>query len=85
MSVYGPTRKEYEEDLWGELGAIRGLWEDPWYIGENFNVVRFPCERNKIGRSSGDMRRFSQVLDDLELKDLHLQGGSFTWKGGLSN
>ena len=31
------------------------------------------------------MRRFSSVIDDLELKDLALQGGYFTWKGGLDN
>ena len=31
------------------------------------------------------MRRFSQVIDELELKDLPLQGGSFTWRGGLNN
>ena len=31
------------------------------------------------------MRRFAQVIDDLELVDLPLQGGSFTWSGGLHN
>ncbi|KAL6312511.1 hypothetical protein AAG906_033303 [Vitis piasezkii] len=31
------------------------------------------------------MRRFAQVMDDLELVDLPLQGGSFTWSGGLHN
>ena len=31
------------------------------------------------------MRRFAQVLDDLKLVDLPLQGGSFTWSGGLHN
>ena len=31
------------------------------------------------------MRRFAQIVDDLELVDLPLQGGEFTWSGGLSN
>ncbi|RVW95894.1 LINE-1 reverse transcriptase-like [Vitis vinifera] len=31
------------------------------------------------------MRRFAQVIDDLEFVDLPLQGGSFTWSGGLYN
>ncbi|RVW95673.1 putative ribonuclease H protein [Vitis vinifera] len=31
------------------------------------------------------MRRFAQVLDDLKLVDLPLQGGYFTWSGGLHN
>ena len=31
------------------------------------------------------MRRFAQIIDDLRLVDLPLQGGSFTWSGGLNN
>ncbi|RVW12507.1 hypothetical protein CK203_082433 [Vitis vinifera] len=28
-----------KEDFWEELGAIRGLWEDPWCIGGDFNAI----------------------------------------------
>ena len=31
------------------------------------------------------MRRFSRIIDDLELKDLPLQGGDFTWVGSPGN
>ena len=31
------------------------------------------------------MRRFPETVDDLELVDLPLQGGEFTWNGGLNN
>ena len=31
------------------------------------------------------MRRFSQVVDDLELKDILVQRGSYTWRGGQNN
>ncbi|RVX01885.1 Transposon TX1 uncharacterized 149 kDa protein [Vitis vinifera] len=31
------------------------------------------------------MRRFAQVIDELGLVDIPLQGGSFTWSGGLNN
>ena len=31
------------------------------------------------------MRRFSEVIDELELRDLPLQGGPFTWSGGLNS
>ena len=31
------------------------------------------------------MRRFSQVTDELELKDIPMQGDLFTWKGGPNN
>ena len=67
------------------MGAIRGLWTEPWCIGGDLNVTRFPDERNKEGRILSSMRRFSQVIEELELKDLPLQGGPYTWKGGLNS
>ncbi|RVW32661.1 Transposon TX1 uncharacterized 149 kDa protein [Vitis vinifera] len=82
--VYGPTLKSYREPFWEELGAIRGLWSDPWCIGGDFNVIRFPSERSREGRLSGTMRRFSEVLDELALRDLPLQGGPYTWSEGLN-
>ena len=31
------------------------------------------------------MKKFSQTIDELELKDTLLSGGQYTWKGGLNN
>ena len=45
-----------------ELGAIRGLWNDPWCIGGELNIVRFPRERNRGSRLFVAMRRFSQII-----------------------
>ncbi|RVX21004.1 hypothetical protein CK203_002724 [Vitis vinifera] len=72
--VYGPTMKRYREFFWEKLGVIRGLWNDPWCIGGDFNVIRFPSERSRDGRVSSSMRRFSEVIDDLDLRDLPLRG-----------
>ena len=70
--VYGPTLKRYRELFWEELGAICGLWSDPWCIGGDFNMIRFPNESRRGGRLSSSMRRFSKVIDDLDLRDLPL-------------
>ena len=82
IGVYGPTVYGRREDLWDELGAIRGLWGDPWCLGGDFNAIRDPRERNREGSFTHSIRRFSQVTDELELKDISMQGGLFTWKGG---
>ena len=39
--VYGPFTKEERECLWEEFGAIRGIWEDPWCLGGDFNITLF--------------------------------------------
>ena len=73
------------EDFWEELGAIRGLWSNPWCVGGDFNMIRFTGERSSGGGLSSTMRRFSEVLEDLELRDIPLQGVPFTWRSGLNN
>ncbi|WJZ96624.1 hypothetical protein VitviT2T_015290 [Vitis vinifera] len=83
--MYGPTLRRYRELFWEELRAIRGLWNDPWCIGGDFNMIRIPDECKRGGRVSSSMRRFSEVIDDLDLRDLPLQGGPFTWSGGLNS
>ena len=42
--VYGPSLRRDRKDLWEELGTIRGLWEEPWCVTCDFNLVRFPEE-----------------------------------------
>ena len=59
IGVYGPTGYGSRDDLWEEMGAIRGLWGDLWCVGGDFNVIRFPNERNREGRIMGSMRHFS--------------------------
>ena len=73
------------EWMWEEIGAIRGIWDDPWCLGGDFNVILSQRERSNQGRLTSAMRRFAQVVDELELIDLPLQGGVLTWSGGRNN
>ncbi|RVW31856.1 hypothetical protein CK203_099023 [Vitis vinifera] len=59
--VYGPCNKKEREELWEELGAIRGIWEEPWCLGGDFNVTLSQRDRSKQGSLNGAMRRFAQV------------------------
>ncbi|XP_034692384.1 uncharacterized protein LOC117919321 [Vitis riparia] len=83
--VYGPFSKEEKEILWEELEAIRDIWDDPWCLRGDFNVTLSQWERSNQGRLTGAMRRFAQVVDELELLDLSLQGGVFSWSGDRNN
>ncbi|RVW46613.1 Transposon TX1 uncharacterized 149 kDa protein [Vitis vinifera] len=83
--VYGPVCSGDREEFWEELGSVKGLWSDPWCVGGDFNLVRFPEEHSRGGSLTASMRRFSEVVEDLELRDYPLRGGPFTWRGGLKN
>ena len=76
--VYGPIERRLRESFWEELGSISGLWEEPWCVGGDFNEILYPNERTREGKISNSMRRFSDVLNDLGLRDLPLQGGPYT-------
>ena len=73
--VYGPFFKNDRDCMWEELGAIRGLWDDPWCLGGDFNVILSQRERSRQGRLTGAMRSFAQTVDELGLLNLPLQGG----------
>ncbi|RVX11718.1 Transposon TX1 uncharacterized 149 kDa protein [Vitis vinifera] len=45
-----------------ELGAIRGLWEDPWCLGGDFNSTLYQAERSRNGRITSAMRRLDRFL-----------------------
>ena len=47
----------------------------------DFNITRFTEERCGGSRLTWRMRRFSDVIEDLELRNLPLQGGPYTWNG----
>ena len=85
IGVYGPTLKKEKEDFWDELGTVRGLWGGPWCVAVDFNVVRFLVESSRGGRLTYLMKIFSEIIEHLELRDLPLQGCSFTWNGRLNN
>ncbi|RVW86012.1 hypothetical protein CK203_041518 [Vitis vinifera] len=46
----------------GGVRAIHGLWNDPWCIGGDFNVIRFLSECSRGGRLAVAMRRFLEGL-----------------------
>ncbi|RVW93092.1 Transposon TX1 uncharacterized 149 kDa protein [Vitis vinifera] len=47
--VYGPSVKVEREEFLSELGAIKGLWNEPWCVVGDFNMIRFPSERSQGG------------------------------------
>ena len=53
--------------------------------GRDFNSIRFPREMRYGHNLTVEMRRFSEVIEELNLKDLPSPGGQFTWFDGLNS
>ena len=78
IGVYGLIMRRDGEYFWNELGAIYGLWNGSWCVAGDFNVILSPEECSRGGSLNAYMRRFLEVIEDLELKDLPLLGAPFT-------
>ena len=76
--VYGSNDNNLRGQMWDELIGIQQLWAVPWcYIGD-FNIVRFPSELLGGSRLTTAMKNFSEFIEELNLIDLPLEGGSYT-------
>ncbi|RVX00292.1 hypothetical protein CK203_024581 [Vitis vinifera] len=80
--LYGPCNGKERRELWEELAAVKGLWGDPWCIAGDFNAMRFPVEESNGRQMSTTMKDFSGFIEEFELVDPPLGGGTFTWSGG---
>ncbi|XP_010252447.1 PREDICTED: uncharacterized protein LOC104594028 [Nelumbo nucifera] len=78
-NVYGPNDNRERKELWEELADIRGLWDGPWCVGGEFNVIRFKEETNNTNqRVTTSMRKFNRFVDAFEIKEIPLSPKTFT-------
>ena len=82
--VYGPNLEGHRAEFWRELVDIRQRWNVPWCAIGDFNVIRFPSERLGCTSFSPVMLEFSYWIDQLNLKELPLAGGAYTWYSGTT-
>ena len=47
------------------------IWDIPWCLGSDFNVVRLPSERATGGRLTSAMTEFSDLIDSCKRLTLH--------------
>ncbi|XP_042944840.1 uncharacterized protein LOC122278723 [Carya illinoinensis] len=82
VGTYGPNVDKERRRLWEELVGVYSFWDVPWCMEEDFNITRFPCERSGHLRNSTAMEEFSKFIFELDLMDLPLVGGKYTWSNG---
>ena len=80
--VYGPIDNNARGLMWDELVGIQQYWNVPWCCIGDFNIVRFPSEWLGNSRLTPAMELFLEFIEDLNLIDLPLEGGSYTWSSG---
>jgi hypothetical protein len=78
-SVCGPNVDSDKIVLWDELVGLLSLWNVPWCIGGDYNIIYVPRKRSSSSRLSQAMLEFPKFIFEHGLMDLPLVGSSFTW------
>ena len=52
---------------------------DDWVLGGDFNLIRYPKNRNKPGGDQTEMNLFNEAISDLDLVDIPFSGRNYTW------
>jgi len=50
--------------------TFMSIWDIPWCLAGDFNVVKVPCERSAGSRMTSAMIDFSDFIDSSNLIDL---------------
>ena len=80
--VYGPNDNSVRGHMRDELVGIQQYWNIPWCCIGDFNIVRFPSKQRGGSHLTSAMKKFSKFIEDLQLIDLPLEGGRYTWSSG---
>ncbi|XP_021765937.1 uncharacterized protein LOC110730442 [Chenopodium quinoa] len=85
LAIYASPDPLKRNDLWQELKNFAEQNNKPWMITGDFNVTRFPSERNTSCKET-DRRSamFNSWIDEMELIEVEFSGAAHTWARGLS-
>lgn len=82
--LYGPTKQSEKALFWEELDTTGRLWDCPWLIAGDFNVVRQKSERSSGRISKSERVHFQSFIDEFGLLEFDRMGPSFTFSNGQS-
>lgn len=83
--VYGPQSDSDKLLFLDEIRSVRQHVMASWVILGDFNLIYRACDKNNARVNHRLMNRFRWILDELELKELHLHGRQFTWSSETDN
>jgi endonuclease/exonuclease/phosphatase family metal-dependent hydrolase len=78
-NVYAPCTIEGKANFLNWLNGFSLPDGTDWLLLGDFNLIRWPSDRNRLGGNVHEMLRFNEVLSNLGVEELSLQGNRYTW------
>jgi hypothetical protein len=83
--VYGAPHDEGEDKFLAELATFCSMIRVPYIVGGDFNIVRFPSDKNRNFHPNRYTDTLNAVIHVNELRELDISGGRFTWSNNQVN
>ncbi|XP_026420528.1 uncharacterized protein LOC113316580 [Papaver somniferum] len=77
-NVYGPNKPIERDDFWMKLDNASRLWDLPWCLGGDFNVILKCDEKKGCNKITKSMRYFANFIYTHDLIDLPMKGTAST-------
>jgi hypothetical protein len=81
-NVYGPLNDPLWLEFYEELRMIRMLSDAPWLVIDDFNLIHSNDEMIGSSRPEAHIDSFNNILEELHLIKVPLQGQKFTYSNG---
>ena len=78
-TVYGPQDDDAKLRFLNEMRALQQLTSDIWLLIGDFNLILQAEDKSNNNLNRRLMGAFRRAVDDMELKELCLEGRKFTW------
>jgi hypothetical protein len=80
--VYGPQSESDKLCFMQELKAIQQTFQDRWMLLGDFNLICRASDKSGGRINRRLLNAFRQLLNDIEMKEIHLHGRCYTWTSG---
>ena len=84
-NVYGPPSHNDRQTFLDELRMINPPADVPWILIGDFNMIRFPHEKNNTNFHPHEANAFNDFVNDTCLIELPLLDRAFTWSNKRSS
>jgi exonuclease III len=81
--VYGPQSESDKLCFMQELKAIKQTVQDRWMLLGDFNLISRASDKSGGRINRRLLNAFRQLLNDIEMKEIHLHGRRYTWTSGI--
>jgi len=77
--VYGPQGDAEKMLFMDEIKQLNPSMRASWMLLGDFNLIYRASDKNNPNVNRRLMNKFKSIIDELEIKELHLHGRRFTW------